>query len=247
MSHETQTPSCAAAKGKHNMRTVLITGANRGIGLEHARRFIAAGVDVIAAVREPNEAQDLASLSGGGSGRLEVLPYDAANDAAAGALKDALGNRAIDLLFCNAGVPDRHGLGAIEAETFMRVMRINTLAPLELAQALVENVAASERRVIAMQSSLMGSISDNNAGGAYAYRCSKTALNMATKSLSCDLRKRGVTVVTLHPGWVKTRMGGTAAPVSVEDCVSGQQKLFATFSAEHSGRFFNYDGVEIPW
>jgi NAD(P)-dependent dehydrogenase (short-subunit alcohol dehydrogenase family) len=141
---------------------------------------------------------------------------------------------------------DRSAFGAIDSTAFLDVMRINTLAPLLLAQALADNVAASTRKIIANQSSLMGSIADAS-GGAYAYRGSKAALNMATKLMAKDLAPRGVTVLTLHPGWVRTRMGGEAAPLSIEESVAGQQAIFAKAAPAMSGRFFNYTGEELPW
>ncbi|MBU6373142.1 MAG: SDR family oxidoreductase [Alphaproteobacteria bacterium] len=228
------------------MRTVLITGANRGIGLAHTRRFLARDVRVFATARLPSEAGDLEALGRAHPDRLTILRFDARDPQGPAGLKQALGDQPIDLLLNNAGLGDRHGFGAIDATTFMDVMAVNTLAPLLVAQALAENVAASSRRLIANQSSQLGSIADAS-GGAYAYRASKAALNMITKALATDLRARGVTVLALHPGWVRTRMGGANAPVDVDACVAGQQAIFDGAGPADSGKFFNYDGKPIPW
>lgn len=228
------------------MRTVLITGANRGIGLAHAARYLERGVRVFATARLPSEAEDLEALGRAHPERLTILPFDARDPAAPGELKRALGDTPLDLLFNNAGMGHRGGFGAIEAHEFMEVMAVNGLAPLLLAQALIDNVAASARRLIANQSSQLGSLTEAT-GGAYAYRASKAALNMITRAMAGDLRARGVTVLTLHPGWVRTRMGGPNAPVELDASVSGQQAIFEAASLDDSGKFFNFDGKPIPW
>lgn len=229
------------------MTTVLITGANRGIGLEHARRFAADGATVLAACRAPGA--ELLELAKANPDRVQTLAYDASDVNAGKALKAAVGERPVDILFLNAGVygGDQQRLGAVDPHGFLDTLKINTLAPLLAVDALADNVAASQRRLIALQSSRMGSIEDNGSGGYHAYRASKAALNMLAKGLSVDLAPRGVTVVALHPGWVRTRMGGPSAPVSVEDCVDGQQKLLAGLTTSQSGHFFDYTGKTIPW
>jgi NAD(P)-dependent dehydrogenase (short-subunit alcohol dehydrogenase family) len=159
-----------------------------------------------------------------------------------------VGDTPTDLLLANAGAGsgERESFGAVDAEAVVQLIRINSIAPLKLAEALADNVARSDRKLIAFQSSLMGSIGDSS-GGYYAYRMSKAALNMVAKGVSNDLSSSGVIAVALHPGWVKTRMGGAGAPVSVEQCVAGQQRLFDRLSVADSGHFFNYDGTELPW
>lgn len=228
------------------MRTVLITGANRGIGLAHTASYLGRGVRVIATARLPSEAEDLEALGRAHPDRLTILRFDARDPHGPAELKRAVGDQPIDLLFNNAGLGHRAGFGGVEAGEFMDVMAVNALAPLLLAQALIENVGASTRRLIANQSSQLGSIAEAS-GGAYAYRASKAALNMITKTLAGDLKSRGVTVIALHPGWVRTRMGGANAPVDVEASVAGQQKIFEHTRLDDSGKFFNYDGEPIPW
>jgi NAD(P)-dependent dehydrogenase (short-subunit alcohol dehydrogenase family) len=231
------------------MQSVLITGANRGIGLEHARRYAERGAKVWAAVRKPHEADDLATLARTHPGKVEIAPYDAADPAAPAALKQLLGEAPLDLMFANAGAMGgrRQSFGEVDVDGVLDLIRVNALAPLKLAEALADNVAASTRRVMAFQTSLMGSIGDNGSGGAYAYRLSKAALNMVGRGVANELRSRSVISVLLHPGWVRTRMGGAGGKISVEECVEGQQRLIDALTPEHSGRFFNYDGRELPW
>ena len=231
------------------MKSVLITGANRGIGLEHARRYAERGARVWATARAPDEAAELNALALAHRGRFDVLAYDAADQAAPHQLKERLGETPLDLMFANAGAMGdrRQSFGDVDANAVLSLIQVNALAPLKLAEALADNVAASERKVMAFQTSLMGSIADNGSGGAYAYRLSKVALNMVGRSIANDLRARGVISVLLHPGWVRTRMGGPSGRVSVEDCVAGQQRVLDTLTLGQSGRFFNYDGQELPW
>ncbi len=192
------------------MKTVLITGANRGIGLEHARAFAARGIQVLSTARSPAEAEDLQQLAATHPQRVTLLPYDASDPNAPAQLKAAVGGMPIDLLLANAGAMGgaHQSFGSVDVEDVLQLVRINSLAPLKLVESLADNLAASNRRLLALQSSQMGSIADNSSSGYYAYRISKAALNMVAKQLSNDLRARKVTVVALHPGWVKTRMGG---------------------------------------
>jgi len=231
------------------MKTVLITGANRGIGLEHTRAFVARGIRVFAAARSPDDADELNALAATHSGKITVLGYDAAHPESPALVKVAVGDMPIDLLLANAGVGsgERESFGSVDVEDVIQLIRINSIAPLKLAEALAENVARSERKLMAFQSSQLGSIGNNTSGGRYGYRISKAALNMVAKGISSDLGSRGVIAVALHPGWVKTRMGGASAPVSVQQCIAGQQRLFDRLTISASGHFFNYDGTELPW
>ena len=230
------------------MKTVLVTGANRGIGLEHARRYASRGVKVYATSRDPDSAEDLDRLAAEKKGLVTVLPYDAANGDAPRKLKAAIGDAPLDLLLANAGMMgDRKGFGSTSADNIMQVFAINAVAPLKLAEAFADNVAASDRKLIAFQSSKMGSIDDNGSGGSYSYRLGKVGLNMVARTVARDLASRGIVAVALHPGWVKTRMGGPSGLISVEQCVEAQQRLFDKLTPAMSGRFWNYDGAEIPW
>ncbi len=230
------------------MPHALITGANRGIGLEHARQLLERTWTVTAAVRDPGAATQLKALDPG-DGRLRILSYDASDLGAAQALKSAV-TEPIDILFANAGVmgpKDQNDVRTAASEEFLDTLRINTLAPLALAGAFADQVAASQMKVIALQSSRMGSIADNDSGGRYAYRASKAALNAVGKSLSIDLKDKGVTVLVLHPGWVRTDMGGPNGLITVSECVDGQLDLIARANPAMNGRFFHSNGQDLPW
>lgn len=240
------------------MKTILITGASRGIGLEHVRRFAQQGCRVLAALRQPAEATELQALQAQYPGLIALHAYDAAQPDAADKLRASVGDVPIDILFANAGVLGKHpqSLGAVDADDALEVFRVNTIAPLKLVEAFVENVAASGQKLIALQSSQLGSKGNNARGGLYAYRMSKAALNMVAKNLSVDLGPRGITVLCLHPGWVQTRMGdevapGMNAPVTVEASVDGQQRILAAATpaqiSQFSGKFLSFDGSELPW
>ncbi len=229
------------------MPHALITGANRGLGLEHVRTLLGRGWTISAAVRNPGSATDLKAFDPG-DGRLRILRYDASDLKAAQALRSEV-KGPLDILFANAGVigPDPHNLGAAASEGFVDAFRINTLAPLALAETFASQVADSQLRVIALQSSRMGSIADNDGGGRYAYRASKAALNAIGKSLSIDLRDKGVIVLILHPGWVRTDMGGPNGLVTPGEAVSAQLDIIARANPAMSGRFFHINGEDLPW
>ena len=178
-----------------------------------------------------------------------MLAYEASDSEAPARLKAALSDTPLDLLFANAGASggNSQSFGSVDVENVLRLIRINALAALKLVEALADNVACSQRKVIAFQSSLMGSVGDNSSGGYYACRLAKGALNMIARGVSNELRPRGVIAVALHPGWVRTRMGGESAPLSVDECVAGQQRLLDSLTPGESGRLFNYDGTELPW
>lgn len=230
------------------MPTALITGANRGLGLEFVRQFVQDGWRVHACCRDPKAAAALNELARGSSGAVQVHALDVADFAQIERLAGALGGEAIDLLLNNAGVyPRESDLGALDYAAWERALRTNALAPIRMAEAFVEHVARSQRRLIVSITSLMGSIGDNGSGGSYAYRSSKAALNMGNKSLSIDLRDRGITAVVLHPGWVKTDMGGAGAPIEAPESVRGMRTVISRLSLEDSGKFFDYEGDELPW
>ncbi|MCG8442250.1 MAG: SDR family oxidoreductase [Caulobacterales bacterium] len=231
------------------MSTVLITGANRGIGLGHVRRFSERGWRVRACCRRPDAAEALQALAREHPD-TSVHAYDAADIGAPAQLAADIGEAPIDLLFANAGVMtpmDRAGLTDAADEEFMHVMRINVLAPLALASALIDRVAASERRIFAAQSSGLGSIAGAESGGAYAYRASKAALNMVVKTLAADTAARGVIAVALAPGWVRTDMGGAGAPLTVDDSVAAQQSVLDALTPSDTGRFLDRHGADIAW
>ena len=227
------------------MSTSLITGANRGIGLEFTRSFAKDGWRVHACCRHPDKAKELQALQ---SDAVSVHRLDVTDGLKVASLARELAEEPIDLLLNNAGVyGPRTGLGEVDYDEWLSVFAVNTLAPLRLAERFVEHVARSERKLIVNISSRMGSNADNSGGGAYIYRSSKAALNAVSKSLSLDLAERGITVVVLHPGWVQTDMGGESAQITARESVAGLRKVIHRLTTAESGRFFAYDGTEIPW
>jgi len=231
------------------MPTVLVTGANRGLGLEFTRQYAAAGWRVLATCRTPDGAPALDRVAAEHGDRIAIHRLDVDDRASVDALAAGLGESAIDLLLNNAGTAGKRpfDFGAIDYADWARTLAINTLAPLRVIEALVDAVGRSERRVIATLSSRMGSIGENDSGGAYAYRSSKAALNAALKSLAIDLARRRIVVVALHPGWVATDMGGDKAPLSPTESVTGLRRVIEDLGAADTGRFLSYDGDEIAW
>lgn len=226
---------------------VLVTGANRGLGLEFVRQYLADGATVTATVRDPAEARELAELQTRVGERLTVEPLDLLDGDAIDALAARLSDCAIDVLIHNAGYMTRHDFGHSAWADFETHFRINSYAPLRLAEAFARQVAQSTERKFVTLSSLLGSVAANDSGGLYAYRASKAAANAILKSLSIDLRNRGITVLALHPGWVRTRMGGANAPLDAPTSVAGLRQVIAKASLANSGDFLQWDGRTLPW
>jgi NAD(P)-dependent dehydrogenase (short-subunit alcohol dehydrogenase family) len=226
------------------MPSVLITGANRGIGLEFARSFAADGWRVHACCRHPDKARDLKALEG----RVTVHRLDVTDGLQVAGLGRELAGQWIDILINNAGIyGTRAGFGETGYEQWPQVFQVNVMGPLRLAEAFVEQVARSERKLIVNISSRMGSIAENSSGGGYVYRSSKAALNMVVKSLSIDLAERGIGVVAFHPGWVQTDMGGPDGAITAAETVARMRTVIERLAPADNGKFFNYDGGEIPW
>ena len=228
--------------------TILITGANRGIGLKLSEQFAEDGWQVLACCRNPADAGELQALGERGLA-VEVQALDVTNYEQMAALADQLGNRPIDILLNNAGIYGSKGasFGEIDAQEWRQVLEVNTIAPLMLVQAFVEQVAASQKKLVAIIGSKVGSIADNSSGGSYIYRSSKTAVNQVVKCLSIDLADRDISVISLHPGWVQTEMGGPNAEISTDESVSGLKNILQTAGLAQSGHFIEYDGSSIPW
>lgn len=222
--------------------TVLITGANRGIGLEMARQMEARGMHVIGTARKPAEADELRATG------AEVLPLDVTDAGSIAALAVTLEGRPIDMLINNAGIMG-HTAPSFEETDFAAIgttFAVNTLGPMRVTQALLPNLRAGRHKTVLSISSVMGSIAGNQ-GGYYGYRASKTALNMMNKSMALELAGEGFTCVVLHPGWVQTRMGGEGAQISTEESVTGLLQVIAGLGPEDNARFIDYQGQEIPW
>ncbi len=233
-------------------KSIFISGCNRGIGLELVKQYSAAGWQVYAACRAPEQASELNRLAGQSAGMIQVLPLDVSSESSIAAAGQMLKGQALDILFNNAGVygPAKAAgaaLGSIDSAAWEQVFRVNTVAPLKLVETFLPCLELGQEKKIAMMSSKMGSITDNTSGGSYIYRSTKSALNAVTRSLAIDLAGKGIKVVCLHPGWVQTDMGGANALISTAESVRGLKNVLDKLDEKQSGCFWNYNGELIPW
>jgi NAD(P)-dependent dehydrogenase (short-subunit alcohol dehydrogenase family) len=236
--------------------TTLITGANRGIGLEHVRQALEAGEAVIAACRAPAEATALHPLRSEHGEALRIEELDVASGPSIDALAARLEGVAVEILINNAGVfgpfgwPEGARLQSItgmDYDLWEDILRINVLGPFRVTARLLPNLLAGQRKLVIMMSSDLGSIAKNTLGSSHAYRTSKAALNMLTKGLAIELKSQGVTVISLAPGWTKTDLGGEGAHWAVDDSVRAQREVLATFDLTQSGQFIDLTGKAVPW
>jgi NAD(P)-dependent dehydrogenase (short-subunit alcohol dehydrogenase family) len=219
------------------MTTVLITGANRGIGLEMARQYAERGDEVIGTCRATSPELDALGV--------EVFEgFDVTSRDSIDRLATALRGRRLDRLVNNAGILDRNALGSLDRASLERQFRINAMGPLLVTEALRGNLAAGSKVFII--TSRMGSIDDNTSGGSYGYRMSKAAVNMAGKSLSVDLKDDGIAVFLLHPGWVATEMTGQTG-IPVQGSARGLIERMDSLGMEQTGTFWHQEGYELPW
>ncbi|GAM76212.1 short-chain dehydrogenase [Vibrio ishigakensis] len=230
------------------MTKVLITGANRGLGLEFVRQYSAKGWDVLAACRSPESATELAKYASDNP-KVELIKLDVTNEADINDLPETLKGQAIDHLILNAGVlgDDCATLGEMTQSKWLEVLNINTIAPALLIQALRYNVAASEHKTIVGISSRVASIGDNGSGNMYSYRTSKAALNQILVSAARNLAEQGVKTLAVHPGWVQTDMGGKDATFTPQESVAGIINQAEQLTLETSGSFKVFDGSDIEW
>jgi NAD(P)-dependent dehydrogenase (short-subunit alcohol dehydrogenase family) len=229
--------------------SALITGANRGLGIEFARQYLANGWQVYAACRDPNSAAELRRLADESGHELRILALDVTELASVKAAAAELDGKAVDLLLNNAGVMGARGqtIGNIDYEAWAKVLDANTMGPMRVSEAFVDHVARSKRKLIVTLTSGMGSLADNTSGGSIAYRSSKAAVNMVMRSLAIDLAPRGIICVVVNPGWVLTDMGGPQATLTPAESVRALRRLIETLGPAQSGKFFNYDGREYAW
>jgi NAD(P)-dependent dehydrogenase (short-subunit alcohol dehydrogenase family) len=233
-----------------SMKTTLITGANRGIGLEFSRQYAEDGWRVLACCRTPEKADALNALATKYPDRVSVYMLDVADHDRIDELARLLSGEPIDLLINNAGVyTDSHAgtFNDIDYEAWIRAFLVNTMAPLKMSQAFASQIARGSQKTIVTISSKMGSIADNTGGGSYMYRSSKAAVNMVVKTLAIDLKRSGLIAVVFHPGWVKTDMGGPKAQISTTQSVTGMRQVIRHLTMTDSGKFFDYDGKQVPW
>ena len=240
------------------MSSVLITGANRGLGLEFTRQYLNDGWEVHAFCRQPDKAAELGEIVTHKNGKLHLRQMDIDNENEIEAAANELKNQPLDLLINNAGIADGYGRGVYEMkedpniqnydfEFWEEMMRINTLAPAKVVSAFLGNIRAGKQKKIANLSAGLGSITNLAWAGKYGYCASKAGLNMVSKGLSEWLKSEQIIVISLSPGWTKTDMGWPKATNSVEQSVSGMRRVITGLNLADSGRFWNFDGEELPW
>jgi NAD(P)-dependent dehydrogenase (short-subunit alcohol dehydrogenase family) len=223
------------------MATIVITGCDTGLGVEFARQYAAEGNKVYATCLDPGTALETRAIPGD----VEVLKLDMTDHADIAALSAALAGRPVDILLNNAGIGRPHPpFGETDYANWRRILETNLIGPMKLAETLVENVAASELKIMAFVSSRMGSIALNQSGGSYAYRSSKAGLNMVVKGLAVDLAPRHISVIALHPGWAATEPGGR---VPVAESVAGMRGVLHRAGRHHTGIFQTYHDQPLPW
>jgi NAD(P)-dependent dehydrogenase (short-subunit alcohol dehydrogenase family) len=229
------------------MSTVLVTGASRGLGLEFCRQYAAEGWEVLACCRNPDTlAGKLADLSS----QVRIFPLDVADFSQIDNLAAQLRDTSIDVLINNAGIyrdNSQHGFGQLDYAAWTQSLVVNTQAPVKMAEAFLPHLKRGDKKLLVSISSQMGSIADNSSGGSLFYRTSKTALNAAMKNLALEFEDQQIGVLTLHPGWVKTDMGGPNALIDARTSITGMRQVIAGFTAARSGGFFKYDGSTLPW
>ena len=232
------------------METTLITGANRGIGLEFSRQLAEDGWCVLACSRDLEKSDALNKLAAEYPERITLYALDVTDHRQIEKLSQILANKPIDLLINNAGVfPDINdrSFGQTDYDSWAHAFLVNTMAPLKMAEEFIDQITQSSRKTIVTITSKMGSVADNGRGGSYIYRSSKSAVNMVIKSIAIDLESNDIISVLLHPGWVRTDMGGPSGLISVEQSVSGMLSVIREVTSADSGKFIAYDGQIIPW
>ncbi|MEA2743678.1 MAG: hypothetical protein QOG25_2049 [Acetobacteraceae bacterium] len=228
-------------------KLVRVIGANRGIGLGVTQEFLKRGWDVIATARQPDTATALHKLKASHAGRVSIPRLDTKDSVAVDGFAATLGSKVLDAVLVNAGVsgPEHRSASAVTTAEIGELMFTNAIAPIRLARSLAKHVRPGSG-VVAFTSSVMGSVSQNT-GGHELYRASKAALNSLSRGLWGELRGRKLTMVSLHPGWVRTDMGGASAAVSVEKSAAGIVTVLEQQSGAHQHRYLDYLGKEIPW
>ncbi len=231
------------------MPTILVTGANRGIGLEFVRQYAAAGERVIAACRTPVKADALIAVAAVSGGRVTVHPLDVTEDGSVSAFKSVIGDQPVDVAIANAGIygGSRQSWQDMDYDAWVRTLAVNLIAPMRLAQIVHANLKATKGKFVAITSSMGSNTESEGDGGMHAYRTSKAGLNKLVSTLAHDWRADGIVAVPVSPGWAKTDMGGPDAPLSPADSVAGMRRLIASLDLTQSGRLFDYDGAPMAW
>lgn len=229
---------------------ICITGTNRGIGLELVRRYLERGDRVFATCRKPDEAAELQKLNAKYADQLTILKLEVTSQEeieTAGQIVEGAAD-GLDLLINNAGMAiSGENLGDLSPDAVLHVFSVNAVAPLMVAQRFCDLLTAGDNSKLVNVSSQLGSLARKTDGGRYSYTSSKAALNMFTRALAFDLKPKGITTVTIHPGWVQTDMGGENAPISVQESCEGILQLIDDLTLDDSGRFLSWEGEELPW
>ncbi len=232
------------------MPSILITGSNRGLGLEWTRQYARLDWQVYATCRYPEKADELQQLKCDHP-NIELHRLDLTRPDEISEVAETLQDQTIDILLNNAGVyleKFKHSsLGHIDYSDWEETFRVNTLGAVRVTEAFSNHLARSEKRLVVTITSHMGSIAEIDNPGSYTYRSSKAALNAAMKGISLELQQQNIGVLLLHPGWVKTRMGGPDAQISTKESVDGMRAVIDSFDLHKSGNFYRFDGSVIPW
>ncbi len=229
------------------MKKVVITGANRGIGLGLTKVFLSENYQVIASTRKPKESSHLLDLKKKYSQTLDIVALDVTNEHSISKFSENISYTSIDILINNAGVMEKKNTSfdTLDISEVRKTIEVNTLGPIKVIQVLIDKLLLSRNAKNVLITSKMGSISDNFGGGYYSYRISKTALNMFCRSISVDYPT--LTSIVLHPGWVKTDMGGPNAITSIEESSIGLTQVITKATKSSSGKFMDFKGNELPW
>ena len=228
------------------MTTVLVTGANRGLGYEFVKQYSENGFDVLACCRNVHEAKKLKELQGI-SDNIKIYELDVGNIKIIKNLSQQLQNETIDVLINNAGIYRSSTIGNINYDEWIESFKVNTIAPYQIVENFLNQIINSDLKKVVSITSKMGSIDDNTSGGSYIYRSSKTALNSMMRSLTHDLKNQGVATLTLHPGWVRTDMGGPGGWINSIESVQGMIKQIDKLTIDNSGKYLDYAGKSINW
>ena len=228
------------------MSTVLITGANRGLGYEFVKQYSENGFEVLACCRNINNAKELKELAET-SNKIKVYELDVGNVKAIKSLSQQLQNEKIDVLINNAGIYRSSTVGNINYDEWIESFKVNSIAPYQIVENFLNQIINGDLKKVVSITSKMGSIDDNTSGGSYIYRSSKTALNSMMRSLTHDLKNQGIATLTLHPGWVRTDMGGPGGWIDSFESVQGMIKQIDKLTLDNSGTYLDYAGKSINW
>ena len=231
------------------MKRVLITGSNRGLGLALAGESLDRGYRVFATCRRPDEAQELRRLQDRNPDLVTILRLDVTDEESIQGAVDAVAVQVdgLDLLINNAGINPDEYLGGLAADTMLHTYHVNSVGPILVAQAYLDLLRAADDARVLNISSTSGSLAQKSSGGGYSYSSSKSALNMLTRALAFDLRSVGIVVIAIHPGWVRTDMGGASAPLSPAASARGILDVADDVDGEDTGSFLRHDGRGAPW